>query len=137
MRHRLGHRKLNKPLSHRMCMLRGMATQLIQNGFIVTTIEKAKELRKIVEPLVNLAKQDDFNSRRKAASLLYTKAALNKLFLEVGPKNLVRNGGYTRILKLGFRPGDNAKRVAIELVEFSKLVACVENNAIPLVNQTH
>ena len=88
-------------------------------GFIsiVTTIERAKELRKIIEPLVALARVDSVNNRRAAASQLYTKSSLGKLFTTVGPKNATRPGGYTRILKLGFRPGDHARRAIIEFVD--------------------
>jgi len=117
MRHRLAHRKLNRNSAARRALLRGLATQLIENGSIVTTQERAKELRGVVEPLIALAAEDSVNNRRKAASVLYTDVSLNHLFKEVGPKNKERHGGYTRTLKLGFRPGDHARRAIIELVE--------------------
>jgi large subunit ribosomal protein L17 len=117
MRHRLKHRKLNRNTASRKALLRGLATQLLENDSIVTTIERAKELRKIVEPLVALARVDSVNNRRAAASILYTKNSVGKLFSKVGPQNATRLGGYTRILKLGFRPGDHARRAIIELVD--------------------
>lgn len=117
MRHRLKHRKLNRDSAARKALLRGLATQLLDNNSLVTTIERAKELRKIVEPLVALARVDSMNNRRLAASQLYTKSSVGKLFTQVGPKNATRTGGYTRILKLGFRPGDHARRAIIELVD--------------------
>ena len=117
MRHRLKHRKLNRDSAARKALLRGLATQLLENNSIVTTIERAKELRKIIEPLVALARVDSVNNRRAAASQLYTKSSLGKLFTTVGPKNATRPGGYTRILKLGFRPGDHARRAIIEFVD--------------------
>ncbi|MES2614296.1 MAG: 50S ribosomal protein L17, partial [Bdellovibrionota bacterium] len=104
-------------------LLRGLATQLLENSSIVTTIERAKELRKIVEPLVALARVDSVNNRRKAAAQLYTKSSVGILFTTVGPKNATRLGGYTRILKLGFRPGDHARRAIIELVDAAPVVA--------------
>ena len=117
MRHRLKHRKLNRDSAARKALLRGLATQLLENNSIVTTIERAKELRKVVEPLVALARVDSVNNRRAAASQLYTKSSLGKLFTVIGPKNASRPGGYTRILKLGFRPGDHARRAIIEFVD--------------------
>jgi large subunit ribosomal protein L17 len=123
MRHRLKHRKLNRDKAGRKALLRGLATQLLDNNSIVTTVERAKELRKIVEPLVAMAKVDSVNNRRAAAAQLYTKTSVGKLFTTIGPKNATRMGGYTRILKLGFRPGDHARRAIIELVDS----AVVEN----------
>lgn len=117
MRHRLKHRKLNRNTASRQALLRGLATQLLENETIETTLERAKELRKIVEPLVAMARVDNFNNRRAAASILYTKNAVGKLFTKIGPQNATRPGGYTRILKLGFRPGDHARRAIIELVD--------------------
>jgi large subunit ribosomal protein L17 len=117
MRHRLAHRKLNRDSAGRKALLRGLATQLIEHGTLVTTIERAKELRKVVEPLVALARVDSVNNRRSAASTLYSKKSVGDLFLRVAPANAQRLGGYTRILKLGFRPGDNARRAIIEFVE--------------------
>lgn len=117
MRHRLAHRKLNRDSAGRKALLRGLATQLIEHGALVTTIERAKELRKVVEPLVALARVDNVNNRRRAASTLYSKKSVVDLFSRVAPANAVRAGGYTRILRLGFRPGDNARRALIEFVE--------------------
>jgi large subunit ribosomal protein L17 len=117
MRHRLQHRKLNRDSAARKALLRGLATQLVENNSIETTIERAKELRKVIEPLVALARVDNLNNRRAAASYLYTKNSIGKLFKQLGPKNASRPGGYTRILKLGFRPGDHARRALIEFVD--------------------
>lgn len=119
MRHRLGYRKLNKDSSARRALLRGLASNLITKGSIVTTLERAKELRRVVEPLVTLAKNDNFLNRRRVAAEVYGKEVVAKLFSEVGPKNVSRPGGYTRILRLGFRPGDRARRALIEFVEGS------------------
>ncbi|RDB36115.1 50S ribosomal protein L17 [Spirobacillus cienkowskii] len=123
MRHRLAHRKLNRDSAGRKALLRGLATQLIEHGTVVTTVERAKELRKIVEPLVALARVDSVNNRRNAASTLYTKKSVGDLFSRVAPANAQRNGGYTRILRLGFRPGDHARRAIIEFVEPTALKA--------------
>ena len=117
MRHRLGYRKLNKGPSERKALLRGLATQLIEHGRVETTIERAKELRGIVEPLVTIGRVDTVVNRRIAASTLYTKSAVKRLFTDVASANMGRPGGYTRILKLGFRPGDHARRALIEFVE--------------------
>jgi len=117
MRHRLAHRKLNRDSAARKALLRGLATQLIEHGTLVTTIERAKELRKIVEPLVALARVDSVNNRRNAAATLYSKKTVGDLFSRVAPPNAQRQGGYTRILKLGFRSGDHARRAIIEFVE--------------------
>ncbi len=117
MRHRLKHRKLNRDSAARKALLKGLATQLLENSSIVTTLERAKELRKIIEPLVALARVDSVNNRRIAASQLYGKSSVGTLFKEVGPTNATRQGGYTRILKLGFRPGDHARRAIIEFVD--------------------
>lgn len=117
MRHRLAHRKLNRDTAGRKALLRGLATQLIEHGSLVTTIERAKELRKVVEPLVALARVDNVANRRNAAATLYSKKSVGDLFSRVAPANATRPGGYTRILRLGFRPGDNARRAIIEFVE--------------------
>jgi large subunit ribosomal protein L17 len=126
MRHRLGYRKLNKGSAERKALLRGLATDLIENGRVETTLERAKELRRVVEPLVTLGRTDTVANRRIAASQLYSAGAVKRLFTEVASVNAGRPGGYTRILKLGFRPGDHARRVLIEFVE-SKLFG--EENA--------
>ena len=123
MRHRLKHRKLNRDSAARKALLKGLATQLLENNSIVTTLERAKELRKIIEPLVALARVDNVNNRRSAASQLYSKSSVKTLFTKVGPVNASRPGGYTRILKLGFRPGDHARRAIIEFVDQSAPVS--------------
>ncbi|BBH53883.1 50S ribosomal protein L17 [Fluviispira sanaruensis] len=126
MRHRLAHRKLNRDSAGRKALLRGLATQLVEHGTLVTTVERAKELRKVVEPLVALARVDSVTNRRSAAATLYSKKSVGDLFTKVAPANAERKGGYTRILKLGFRPGDNARRALIEFVEPKAIKAEVE-----------
>jgi large subunit ribosomal protein L17 len=116
MRHGLAHRKLNRNPTTRKALLRGLADQLIVNGRIETTLEKAKELRKVVEPLVASARVDSVAARRNAASVLFTKEAVKVLFSKRGVDFAARNGGYTRIMKFGFRPGDHARRALIEFV---------------------
>ncbi|WGL60758.1 50S ribosomal protein L17 [Pigmentibacter sp. JX0631] len=132
MRHRLAHRKLNRDSAARKALLRGLATQLIEHGTVVTTLERAKELRKVVEPLVALARIDSVNTRRAAASTLYSKKSVGDLFSRVAPANAQRNGGYTRILRLGFRPGDHARRAIIEFVEPNAVKAA--ETAAPAAN---
>lgn len=117
MRHRFGYRKLNRNTAERKALLRGLATQLISSGRIETTVERAKELRGVVEPLITLARKDSLANRRIAAARLYGREVVAKLFKEVAPATGTRPGGYTRILKLGFRPGDHARRALIELVD--------------------
>lgn len=119
MRHRLAHRKLNKDAAGRKALLRGLATQLLLKGRIFTTVERAKELRKVVEPLVSLGRTDSLTNRRLAESRVYGDEALSRLFSVVGPANKTRPGGYTRIYKLGFRSGDHARQAIIEFVEDS------------------
>lgn len=116
MRHRSGHRKLNRNPAQRRALLRGLAGQLLKHGRILTTLEKAKELRKVVEPLITRAKVDSVFNRRYVSSYLYEKDIVRKLFLDTKEHYLNRPGGYTRILRLGFRPGDHASRAVIELV---------------------
>lgn len=110
------HRKLGFETSHRVAMLRNMTSSLILNGQIVTTVTRAKELRRVAERTITLGKRGDLHARRQAAAYLYGKEAVNKLFEEVAPKYMERNGGYTRILKLGPRRGDGAEMAIIELV---------------------
>lgn len=117
MRHRLAHRKLNRNPSQRKALLRGLATQLLEHGRIVTTLERAKELRGVVEPLVARAREDSVSNRRYVEARVYGETALKRLFTDIAPANSTRPGGYTRILKLGFRPGDHARRAIIEFVE--------------------
>ena len=117
MRHRKSGRQLNRNSAHRQAMFRNMAASLIEHEVIKTTVPKAKELRRIAEPLITLAKQDSVANRRLAFSRTRDKAAVGKLFAELGPRYEARPGGYTRILKCGFRPGDSAPMAFIELVD--------------------
>ena len=117
MRHRKSGRHLNRTSSHREAMFRNMASSLIEHEIIKTTLPKAKELRRVVEPLITLAKQDSVANRRLAFSRTRSKSAVGKLFAELGPRYVERPGGYTRILKCGFRAGDAAPMAFIELVD--------------------
>ena len=117
MRHRNGLRKLNRTSSHRLAMLRNMANSLIQHEAIKTTVPKAKELRRVVEPLITLAKVDSVANRRLAFNRLRDRDIVTKLFTVLGPRFNARPGGYTRILKMGFRVGDNAPMAFVELVD--------------------
>lgn len=117
MRHRNGLRKLNRTSSHRAAMLRNMAVSLLQHEAIKTTVPKAKELRKVVEPLITLAKEPTLANRRLAFDRLRDRDIVTKLFNELGPRFKARPGGYTRILKMGFRVGDNAPMAFVELVD--------------------
>ena len=117
MRHRHGLRKLNRTSSHRLAMLRNMSNSLFQHELIKTTLPKAKELRKVVEPLITLAKKDTVANRRLAFARLRDRDMVTKLFNELGPRYATRPGGYTRILKMGFRVGDNAPMALVELVD--------------------
>jgi large subunit ribosomal protein L17 len=113
----MGYRKLNRDSAQRKALLRGLNTELIMRGRIVTTLEKAKELRSTVEKLVTLAREDSVANRRLAAARLYGADAVRKLFVTVAPANKSRPGGYTRVMHLGFRAGDHARRAIIEFVE--------------------
>ena len=117
MRHRHGLRKLNRTSAHRTAMFRNMASSLVRHEIIKTTLPKAKELRRVVEPLITLAKTDSVANRRLAFARTRDNAIVAKLFNELGPRYLERAGGYTRILKCGFRAGDNAPMAYIELVD--------------------
>ena len=117
MRHRKSGRQLNRNSSHRKAMMSNMATSLFSHEVIRTTLPKAKELRRYAEPLITLAKDDSVAKRQLAFSRLRDKAAVGKLFSELGPRYKERPGGYTRILKCGFRPGDNAPMALVELVD--------------------
>ena len=117
MRHKLAHRKLNRTASHRKAMFANMASSLIEHEQIVTTLLKAKELRPIVEKLVTLAKRGDLNSRRLAIARTRNKEMSKKLFDVLGPRYKDRQGGYIRIMKAGFRYGDNAPMAVIEFVD--------------------
>ncbi|MCE3001532.1 MAG: 50S ribosomal protein L17 [Xanthomonadaceae bacterium] len=117
MRHLKSGRKLNRDSSHRNAMFRNMATSLFQHEIIKTTLPKAKELRRVAEPLITLAKVDGVANRRLAFNRLRDKAAVGKLFTEIGPRYRSRPGGYLRILKCGFRAGDAAPMAYVELVD--------------------
>ena len=117
MRHKMAHRKLNRTASHRKAMFANMASSLIEHEQIVTTLPKAKELRPIVEKLVTLAKKGDLNSRRLAIARTRNRDMSKKLFDVLGPRYKERNGGYIRIMKAGFRFGDNAPMAVIEFVD--------------------
>lgn len=117
MRHRLGQRKLNRTSSHRLAMFRNMANSLLRHEAIQTTLPKAKELRRVAEPLITLGKQPTVANRRLAFARLRDREIVVKLFDELGPRYQNRPGGYLRILKFGFRPGDNAPRALVELVD--------------------
>jgi large subunit ribosomal protein L17 len=116
MRHRKSGRKLNRNSSHRKAMFRNMAVSLVQHEIIRTTLVKAKELRRVVEPLITMAKTDGAVRRRVAYDRMRDRAAVTKLFNELGPRYKDRPGGYLRILKCGFRPGDRAPLAYVELV---------------------
>jgi large subunit ribosomal protein L17 len=117
MRHRNGLRKLNRTSSHRLAMLRNMCNSLITHEAIKTTVPKAKELRMAVEPLITLAKEDSVANKRLAFNRTRDRDVVTKLFAELGPRYKSRPGGYTRILKMGFRVGDNAPMAFVELVD--------------------
>ncbi len=119
MRHRHGLRKLNRTSSHRQAMFRNMCNSLIRHEAIKTTLPKAKELRRVVEPLITLAKEPTLANRRLAFDRLRDRENVTKLFEVLGPLFNARPGGYTRILKMGFRNGDNAPMAFVELVERS------------------
>ena len=117
MRHRHGLRKLNRTSEHRLAMFRNMCNSLLQHEAIKTTVPKAKELRRLVEPLITLGKEPTLANRRLAFNRTRDRAIVSKLFDELGPRYKARPGGYTRILKMGFRVGDNAPMAFVELVD--------------------
>jgi len=117
MRHRKSGRQLNRNSSHRKAMFRNMAVSMFDHELIKTTLPKAKELRRVVEPLVTLAKEDSVANRRLAFSRLRDDAVVAKLFSEIGPRYKERSGGYLRILKCGYRPGDKAPMAYVEMVD--------------------
>ncbi|RKP43311.1 50S ribosomal protein L17 [Trinickia fusca] len=117
MRHRHGLRKLNRTSSHRLAMLRNMSNSLIEHEVIKTTLPKAKELRKVVEPLITLGKKPSLANRRLAFNRLRDRDSVTKLFEVLGPRFANRPGGYLRILKFGFRVGDNAPMALVELLD--------------------
>jgi large subunit ribosomal protein L17 len=130
MRHRKSGRQLNRNSSHRQAMFRNMAVSLFEHEIIKTTLPKAKELRRVAEPLITLAKEDTVANRRLAFSRTRSKTMVGKLFTDLGPRYLERPGGYTRILKCGFRAGDAAPMAYIELVgrELAEPVDDVEDD---------
>ena len=117
MRHRHSGRQLNRNSSHRKAMYRNMAASLIKHETIKTTLPKAKELRRVIEPLITTAKEDSVAHRRLAFDRLRDKEAVGKLFVELGPRFKERPGGYLRILKMGFRPGDAAPMAMVQLLD--------------------
>jgi len=117
MRHGVAHRKLNRTSSHRKAMFANMAASLIEHEQIVTTLPKAKEMKPIMDKLVTLAKKGDLHARRQAIAKVRDKDAVRKLFEVMGDRYKDRNGGYTRVLKAGYRYGDNAPMAVIELVD--------------------
>ena len=117
MRHRLGLRKLNRTSSHRLAMLRNMTVSMLRHEAIKTTLPKAKELRRVAEPILTLGKTPSLANRRLAFARLRDREMVTKLFDELGPRYATRNGGYSRILKFGFRKGDNAPMALIELMD--------------------
>ena len=126
MRHRHGPRKLNRTTSHRLAMLRNMCNSLITHEAIKTTLPKAKELRAVVEPLITLAKEPTLAHRRLAFNRTRDRDVVTKLFAVLGPRYKARPGGYTRILKMGFRVGDNAPMAFVELVDRPEPVVAEE-----------
>ena len=117
MRHHSGLRKLNRSSSHRLAMFRNMANSLLLHEVIKTTLPKAKELRRVIEPVITLGKKPSLANRRLAFSRLRNREMVGKLFSELGPRYQTRNGGYIRILKFGFRKGDNAPMALVELLD--------------------
>jgi len=117
MRHGHGLRKLNRTSSHRLAMLQNMMNSLIEHEAIKTTVPKAKELRRVIEPMITLAKKPTVANKRLAFNRLRDRDSVVKLFAELGPRYQARPGGYTRILKMGFRVGDNAPMALVELVD--------------------
>ena len=117
MRHRLGLRKLNRTSSHRLAMFRNMTVSLLRHEVIKTTLPKAKELRRVAEPILTLGKTPTLANRRLAFARLRDREMVTKLFEELGPRYATRNGGYLRVLKFGFRQGDNSPMALVELMD--------------------
>ena len=126
MRHRSGLRKLNRTSSHRLAMFRNMTVSLLRHEVIKTTLPKAKELRRVAEPILTLGKTPSLANRRLAFARLRDREMVVKLFDELGPRYAARNGGYLRILKFGFRQGDNAPMALIELMDRPAETAAVD-----------
>lgn len=129
MRHHLSGRQLSRNSSHRHALMRNLAAALLRYETIRTTVPKAKELRRVVEPIITLGKEDNIAARRRAFAKLRDEALVEKLFTDVGPRFKARAGGYTRILKMESRPGDSAPMALVELVD--KPVAAAEAEATP------
>jgi large subunit ribosomal protein L17 len=126
MRHRLGLRKLNRTSSHRLAMFRNMTVSLLRHELIKTTLPKAKELRRVAEPILTLGKNPSLANRRLAFARLRDREMVTKLFDELGPRYAARSGGYSRILKFGFRKGDNAPMALVELLDRPAEATAVE-----------
>ncbi len=126
MRHRHGLRKLNRTSSHRLAMLRNMTVSLLRHEAIKTTLPKAKELSRVIEPIITLGKVDTLANKRLAFARLRDREIVGKLFSEIGPRYKTRNGGYLRILKMGFRVGDNAPMAFVELLDRPEPTEAVE-----------
>lgn len=129
MRHKLGLRKLNRTSAHRLAMLRNMMNSLLRHEAIKTTLPKAKELRRVVEPMITLAKEPTVANKRLAFNRLRDREIVVKLFNEIGPMFKDRKGGYTRILKMGYRVGDNAPLAYVELVQKTTDAATAKEEA--------
>jgi len=129
MRHRHGLRKLNRTSSHREAMLRNLTNALLRHELIKTTLPKAKELRRVVEPIITLGKKPSLANRRLAFDRLRDRDMVVKLFNEIGPRYAKRNGGYTRILKFGYRVGDAAPMALVELMDRPELTVAPESGA--------
>ena len=136
MRHGVKQRKLNRTASHRKSMLGNMAVALVKHEQIMTTLPKAKALRPFVERLITLARRDDLHARRLIISRLPEKKWAKKLFEEIGPRYMSRPGGYTRILKAGFRKGDNAPMAIIELLDRNTEAKGMDSGPVVQANQT-
>lgn len=128
MRHKIAGRKLGRTSAHRLAMLRNMVTSLFEHERIVTTTEKAKELRPVAEKMITLAKKGDLHARRQAMSFIRSKDIVEKLFTEIKDKFEDRKGGYTRILKTGIRKGDAASMAIIELVGYEEIIETPESD---------
>lgn len=130
MRHKKSGRKLNRNSSHRKAMFRNMATSLFEHEIIKTTVPKAKELRRVAEPLITLAKEDSVAHRRQAFDRLRDREVVTKLFNELGPRYVDRPGGYLRIMKCGYRTGDKAPMAYVELVDRPRLEDSLETESV-------
>ena len=126
MRHQLSNRKLNRTTSHRLAMFKNMTVSLLRHEMIKTTLPKAKELRRFAEPIITMSKNATLANRRLAFNRLRDRAIVGKLFDELGPRYKNRNGGYLRILKFGFRQGDNAPMALVELVDRPETATAAE-----------